>query len=280
MFIMNVESGLNSQLSASGKMPVLFIGHGSPLNIILNNSFTEHLVELGKNLPKPKAILVISAHWLTSGTSVTCMDHPKTIHDFYGFPEDLYQIDYPSPGSPDLAAATVDMIKQAGITCNYDWGLDHASWAVLKHMFPMANIPVFEMSLDYSFNEWHPKSLQYHYELAAELGELRTKGVLIIGRGNIVHNLSRINFSHMEAKPFDWAVEFDEKIKAKLTAKNHKALIDYQNLGTSASLAVPSLDHYLPMIYTIALQENDEPLTFTYEGFQNASISMRSFRIG
>jgi 4,5-DOPA dioxygenase extradiol len=159
-------------------------------------------------------------------------------------------------------------------------GLDHASWAILKHMYPEADIPVFEMSLDYSFNEWHPKPIQYYYDLASELGELRENGVLIIGSGNIVHNLSRLDFGDINAKPYEWAKEFDGQVKADLLAGNHKDLIHYQNMGKSSALAVPTLDHYLPMIYAIALQEKNEPLTFIYEGFQHASISMRCFRIG
>ncbi len=159
-------------------------------------------------------------------------------------------------------------------------GLDHASWAILKHMYPEADIPVFEMSLYYSFNEWHPKPMQYHYDLASDLGELRKRGVLIIGSGNIVHNLGIIDFRNIDAKPYDWAIEFDEKVKSNLINKNHKDLINYQNMDRAASLAVPTLDHYLPMIYVLALQEKNEPLTFTYEGFQYGSISMRCFQIG
>jgi len=268
------------KLHETDKMPVLFIGHGSPLNIILTNNFTRSLAELGKNLPEPEAIMVISAHWLTAGTHVTCMEKLRMIYDFYGFPDELYKIKYPSQGSPDKARLVTDIVQGAHIKCSNDWGLDHASWAILKHIYPEADIPVFEMSLDYSFNEWHPKPIQYHYDLAAGLSELRKKGVLIIGSGNIVHNLGLIDFRNMDAQPYDWAVEFDEKVKLNLLNRNHKYLIDYKKMGAAASLAVPTLDHYLPMIYTIALQEKNEPLTFIYEGFQNCSISMRCFRIG
>ncbi len=264
----------------SEKMPVLFIGHGSPLNIILKNDFTSALAKLGRELPKPKAIMVISAHWLTRGTYVTCMERPRTIYDFYGFPQELYEIKYPSPGAPEQAGLVKESVKKVPIKCNSDWGLDHASWAILKHMYPEADIPVFEMSLDYSFNEWNPKPLQYHYELASGLAGLREKGILIIGSGNVVHNLGLIDFRNMDAKTYDWAVEFDEKLKFNLLHKNHRELINYKNMGEAASLAVPTLDHYLPLIYAIALQERNEPLTFVYEGFQNASISMRCFQIG
>ena len=264
----------------TAKMPVLFIGHGSPMNIILDNSYTRSLAALGKSLPRPKAILVVSAHWLTTGTSVMCMKKPKMIYDFYGFPEELYKIDYPGPGAPDEARAVLRLVKKVQITCNHDWGLDHASWAVLKHLYPGADIPVFEMSLAYTFNEWHPKPLQYHYDLAGELADLRHRGVLIIGSGNIVHNLGMIDFENIDAGTFDWAREFDEQAKANLLSGNHRDLIHYRNMGKTASLAVPTLDHYLPMIYAIALQERNEPLTFTHEGFQYGSISMRCFRIG
>jgi 4,5-DOPA dioxygenase extradiol len=223
-------------------MPVLFIGHGSPLNIILDNSFTRSLGVLGKHLPKPKAIMVISAHWLTKGTFVGCTEKPKTIYDFYGFPEKLYETTYPCPGAPEEASFVTGAVKKAAVKCDHVWGLDHGAWAILKHLYPPADIPVFQLSLDYSFNEWDPKPLQYHYDLAAGLSELRSRGVLIMG--------------------------------------NHQDLIHYPNMGKTAVLAVPTLDHYLPMIYAIALQEKNEPLVFTYEGFQYGSISMRCFQIG
>jgi 4,5-DOPA dioxygenase extradiol len=260
------------------KMPVLFIGHGSPLNLILNNSFTRSLSRLGKTLPRPKAIMVISAHWLTEGTYVACMEKPRTIYDFYGFPDELYEMEYPSPGSPGYAGF-VKSVQKAQIKCSTDWGLDHASWAVLKHMYPEADIPVFEMSLDYSFNEWHPKPIRHHYELASELAGLRERGVLIIGSGNIVHNLGLIDFGNIDAEPYDWAVEFDEEVKSNLLNNNHKELINFQEMK-GAALSVPTLDHYLPMIYAVALQGKDEELKFTYEGFQYGSISMRCFQIG
>ncbi len=262
------------------KMPVLFIGHGSPLNIVLDNSFTRSLAALGKILPKPKGIMVVSAHWLTDGTFVTCMGRPRTIYDFFGFPEELYEMAYPVPGAPEEAQFVTRTVEKTAVKCNLNWGLDHASWAVLKHIYPKADIPVFEMSLDYSYNEWHPKPVQYHYDIAMELSELRKRGILIIGSGNIVHNLGMLDFENIDAKPFDWSVEFDERVKANLLGKKHRDLIHYMNIGHTSSLAVPTLDHYLPMIYAIALQDQDEPLTFFYEGFQYGSISMRCFKIG
>jgi len=262
------------------KMPVLFIGHGSPMNIILNNGYTQSLMTLGKSLPRPRAIMVISAHWLTTGTYVTCMEQPRTIHDFYGFPNELYRLRYMSPGSPAIAREAAKIVGRTNIGCNSDWGLDHASWAVLKHMYPDADIPVVEMSLDYTYNEPHPKPIQYHFDLAKELGALRREGVLIIGSGNIVHNLTMIDFENIDAEAFRWAQDFDKQVKANLINRNYQDLIHFHSMGEAATFAVPTLDHYLPMIYTIALQDNNEPLAFIYEGFQYASVSMRSFKIG
>ncbi|WMW24258.1 4,5-DOPA dioxygenase extradiol [Methanolobus sediminis] len=271
---------MSGKLPETEKMPVLFIGHGSPMNIILDNSYTRSLVKLGKELPRPEAIMVISAHWMTDGTFVTCNEKPKTIYDFYGFPRRLYELDYPAPGAPSEAELACKTVRKVPVECSNQWGLDHASWAVLKHMYPEADIPVFEMSIDYSFNEWHPKMMQYHYDLASELKELRNQGVLIIGSGNIVHNLGLIDFQNVDAEPYDWAVELDEKVKENLLSGNHIDLIEYLNMGEVAKLGVPTLDHYLPMIYAIALQEEGETLEFTHEGFQHASISMRGFKIG
>lgn len=265
--------------TSSKNMPVLFVGHGSPMNIILHNSYTESLVEAAKELPKPRAILVVSAHWLTNGTYVTCVEKPETIYDFYGFPDELYKMNYPSPGSPDNAQLAIKTAKSTRIKCG-NWGLDHAAWAVLKHMYPAADVPVFEMSLDYSpYNNWKPKSLDFHYKLASELAPLREKGVLMIGSGNIVHNLGLIDFE-VDAKPFDWAVKFDEKVKRCLVSGNHKDLINYLELGNEALYAVPTQDHYLPMIYAIGLQKKGDNLKFIHEGFQNGSVSMRAFQIG
>lgn len=261
------------------RMPVLFLGHGSPMNIIAENDFTRSLQSLAADLPRPDAIMVVSAHWLTDGTYVGCMERPRTLHDFYGFPDQLYGITYDSPGAPEHARLASDLLDPAVGGCDESWGLDHASWSVLRHMYPEADIPVFEMSLDYSFNDWHPRPLEYHYGLAKGLAELRRKGVLIVGSGNMVHNLGLIDFE-TDAVAFDWAVEADETIKAKLIERDHGPLLDYDSLGRAVALAVPTPDHYLPMIYAIALQEKDEPLEFTYEGFQNGSVSMRCFRIG
>ena len=261
------------------KMPVLFVGHGSPMNIILKNSYTESLIKVAKEIPKPRAILVISAHWLTNGTFVTCVEKPRIIYDFYGFPDELYTLSYHSPGSLENAQLTIKAAKSTNIKCG-NWGLDHAAWAVLKHLYPAADIPVFEMSLDYSpYNSWNPKSLQFHYKVGSELAPLREKGVLIIGSGNIVHNLGLIDFD-IDAKPFEWAVKFDDIAKQCLVSRNHKRLINYLELTKEANYAVPTQDHYLPMIYAIGLQDKDDTLKFIHEGFQHGSVSMRAFQVG
>jgi 4,5-DOPA dioxygenase extradiol len=260
-------------------MPVLFVGHGSPMNIVLDNDYTRSLVRTAEHLPKPEAILVISAHWLTNGTHVTCVNNPKTIYDFYGFPQELYRLSYPTPGAPDKAELTINTVKSTQIKCG-QWGLDHAAWAVLKHMYPKADIPVFEMSLDYSpYNDWNPRPLEYHYKIASELYPLREKRTLIIGSGNIVHNLSMIDFD-TDAETYGWARTFDNLVKQNLVAGNHKALINYRDLGKEALFAVPTQDHYLPMIYALGLQRKQDNLKFIHEGFQNGSVSMRAFQIG
>jgi 4,5-DOPA dioxygenase extradiol len=263
------------------KMPVLFIGHGSPENIILKNDFTERLARLGQELPRPKTIAVVSAHWLTDGTWVTGAKRPQTIYDFYGFPEELYRLSYTSPGSPEVARLVTELVKKPSVKLDPSRGLDHASWAVLKHIYPGADIPVIEISLDYSpYNGWNRPTLQSYYDLARQLKPLREKDILIIGSGNIVHNLRVADIQNMDAKPYDWAIEFDEKVKHDLLQRNHKDLLDCQNMSRSTSLSIPTLDHYLPMIFAIALQDKDDTLEFVYEGFQNRSVSMRCFKIG
>ena len=267
--------------AVAGRMPVLFIGHGSPMNMVQENPFTESLTALGKALPRPRAIMVISAHWLTHGSFVGCMEKPRLIYDFYGFPQELYRVKYECPGEPALARQVTGLDGARGIVrCDDGWGLDHASYSILRHMFPSADVPVFEMSLDYSFNDWNPKPVRYHYKLGKRLRPLRDEGILIIGSGNMVHNLDLVDFSRTDAPPYDWAREADAMMRSRLLAGEHRDLVDHLSMGRSASLAVPTLDHYLPMIYSLALQEDGEELRFTHEGFQNASVSMRSFRIG
>ncbi|MFX1380681.1 MAG: 4,5-DOPA dioxygenase extradiol [Promethearchaeota archaeon] len=261
------------------KMPVLFIAHGSPMNIISNNKFTQDLTKLGNNLQTPKAILVISAHWLTSGTRVLCPNKPRMIYDFYGFPKEIYEIDYPSPGLPELAIQISNTLAPYDVICDYDWGYDHASWSILKHIYPLANIPVVEFSLDYGFNRWNLKPIEYHYQLAKNLSFLREQGVLIVGSGNIVHNLGIINYK-VDAPIMEWAKQLDETVKQNLLNHNHEKLINFEKMGEVAKLGIPTWDHYLPLIYTIALQKKDEEVKFIHEGFQHGSVSMRCVQIG
>ncbi len=265
---------INSEGTDFEKMPVLFIGHGSPMNAIEDNEFTWMLKKTGKSLPRPKAILCISAHWLTDNTFVNISRNPKMIYDMYGFPKELYEVDYPSKGSPETAQMIQKLVSDDSILADNEWGYDHGTWAVMQHLFPQADIPLFQMSLDYH------KPMQYHYELAQELVSLRQKGVLIVGSGNITHNLSIFDMSDMNAKPLDWALEFDSKVKYALEKGDHEALINYNKWGSAAKLAVPEPSHYLPLIYAIALQENDDDITYPYEGFHYASASMRCVRIG
>lgn len=255
------------------KAPVLFLGHGSPMNIILENEYTNSLVRLGKILPRPRAILVVSAHWLTKGTFITAREIPEIIYDFYGFPQELYDIRYPCPGGKEQIEEVSSVFKNASIGYDNQRGLDHAAWSVLKHMYPDADIPVMELSLDVQ------KTPQEHYEIARKLAPLREQGFLIIGSGNIVHNLRLVDWD-MEAAPFEWAVTFDATVKQCLLEQNHQPLVEYEKIGKDAMLSIPTNEHYLPMLYAAALQDHDEVLHFSYEGFQNASMSMRCFSIG
>lgn len=256
-------------------LPVVFIGHGSPMNSIRNNGFTKSLSLLGKSLKEltPSAILVISAHWLTKGTYVNTTPFPETIHDFAGFPEELYQIHYPVPGATEAAHICQQQIQSTIVLEDKTRGLDHGAWSILRHLFPEADIPVFQMSIDYQ------APARYHFDLAQEIKSLRSSGFLIIGSGNIVHNLYRVNFSN-DALPYDWAIEFDEMVKSKILNRDFDDLIDYQKTGNSATLSVPTNDHYLPMIYCLGLAEKKEVIKFTWEEIQHASISMRCFQIG
>ena len=263
--------------SKRDRMPAVFIGHGSPMNAIEENSYTRSLNQLGREMPRPKAVLVVSAHWLTKGTYVSCVQMPETIHDFYGFPDELYRIEYAAPGAP-VQAKILSQISEGEVRCDSTWGLDHASWAVLKHIYPKADVPVFELSLDYLPGTFDERPVRYHYDLARRLARIREEGVLVLGSGNAVHNLRMIDFRNTEAAPYDWALAFDEDLSRALLAGNIDKLIDYRTMP-GGDLAVPTLDHYLPMIYTLGMKQTGESLKFVHEGFQNKSISMRSFII-
>ena len=254
------------------KMPVLFLGHGSPMNAIEDNVFVQGFRNISKEIPTPNAILCVSAHWFTEGTFVTAMQHPKTIHDFYGFPKELFDVEYPAPGSPELAHKTVELLSPALVEEDHNWGLDHGAWSVVRHMFPEANIPVIQLSIDYT------KSPQYHFELAQRLNKLREKGILIIGSGNIVHNLRMIDWQNINTvgSGWDWAIEAREKINHWLMDGDFQKLIDYQKQGTSLQYAVPSPDHFLPLIYTLGLKDKSENLSLFNDALIGGSLSMTS----
>jgi 4,5-DOPA dioxygenase extradiol len=253
------------------KMPVLFVGHGSPMNAIEDNRWSRAWAALGATLPRPSAILCVSAHWQTRGVMVTAMDTPRTIHDFSGFPAELHSKLYPAPGAPELARKTKEEIKKTPVALDLGWGLDHGTWSVLAPMFPRADIPVVQLSLDAT------QGPAWHYELAKEIKALREHGVLIIGSGNIVHNLRLFS---RQATGFDWAIEFDAAIKELIDKGDHQAIIDYPRLGRAAQLAVPTNEHYLPLLYALALKDSKDPITYFNDATPMGSISMRSLRIG
>ena len=252
-------------------MPALFIGHGNPMNAIEDNEFSRAWAAVARSLPNPKAVLCISAHWETEGTRVTAMEKPKTIHDFYGFPPALFEKQYPAPGSPDLARMAQGMVRESAVELDSEWGLGHGAWSVLCRMFPDADVPVVQLSLD------QKKQPALHYELGREVRGLRKKGVLIIGSGNIVHNLREMAW---EDTAYDWALEFDAKVQELILSGDHKAIIDYSKLGRSARLAVPTLEHYLPLLYVLGTQDKADRVKFFAEKVTLGSMSMRSVRLG
>lgn len=257
-------------------MPVLFIGHGSPMNGIEDNDFSKSWAAMGQSIPKPSAVLVVSAHWLTRGTHITAMEQPKTIHDFGGFPDELFRVQYPAPGSPELAVETQKIITSVPVELDHEWGLDHGTWTVVRHMYPKADIPVLQLSIDYS------KSPQFHYDLAKELSALRKKGVLIIGSGNMVHNLGKVAWDKLNEPEFgyDWALEINQTFKDKIVGKDHKSLIEYQKLGSAALLAIPTPDHYYPLLYTLGLQTEKDAIQFFNDRTVGGSLTMTSVKIG
>ncbi|MFH1121970.1 MAG: 4,5-DOPA dioxygenase extradiol [Bacteroidota bacterium] len=270
---LNALHNLSGSLNNTGKMPVLFLGHGSPMNAIELNEFSKGWRTVGKSLPVPNAILCISAHWETKGTFVTAMEKPRTIHDFGGFPQELFDVQYPAPGSPELALETQRQLKMTEAGLDESWGLDHGAWSLTKHLYPEANIPVIQLSLDYS------KSPREHYELARELAALREKGVLIIGSGNMVHNLRSIDRRNPDSG-FDWAIETDTKIRQMIADGNHQSLMDYQKAGRAFEQSIPTPEHFLPLLYTLGLQDKKEEVGFFNAKTIMGSISMTSVRIG
>ena len=257
------------------KMPVLFLGHGSPMNAIEENEFVTEFRNIGKTISKPKAILCVSAHWETRGTFVTAMEKPTTIHDFGGFPQALFDVQYPAPGSPDMAKETKALIKKTEIGLDDKWGLDHGAWSVIKHLYPNADVPVIQMSLDYT------QPAQYHYDLARELSSLRKKGVLIIGSGNMVHNLGLVDWHKLNADEFgfDWAIEASEKMKKFILNGDHQSLINFKSQGKAFDLAIPSPEHYLPLLYSLAMKEENEKITLFNDKAVAGALTMTSVKI-
>lgn len=262
------EPFMNTQTIS--QMPVLFVGHGNPMNSISDNKYTSGWAELGKGLPKPRAILAISAHWYIPETSITVMDPPRTIHDFYGFPKELFEIEYPAPGNPELAEHIADMLKPERVNPDKDWGLDHGTWSVLRHIFPSANIPVVQLSLDTR------KSPEEHFLLGKRLAELREEGILIIGSGNVVHNLRGFNWKNQSITPPMWAAEFEAWNRDQLVSGTSAALTEYLAMGEMAALSAPTPDHYLPLLYLAGLQDNSDDVSFPIEGFDGGTMSMLS----
>lgn len=272
---LNKLSTITDNFGDTTQMPVLFLGHGSPMNAIEENEFVRGWRNVGASLPRPNAILCISAHWETRGTYVTAMEKPPTIHDFGGFPDELFAVEYPAPGSPQLALETKNIIKKTEVGLDEKWGLDHGAWSVIKHLFPNADIPVIQMSLDY----YQPA--KYHYELAQELSSLRKKGVLIIGSGNIVHNLGMVAWDKIKEPEYgyDWALQANATLKNLILNNDHQQLINYKALGKEIALAAPSPDHYLPLLYSLALKEEKEKVTLFNDKTIMGSISMTSILI-
>lgn len=256
--------------------PVLFVGHGSPMNGIEDNDFSKQWKKQVEHLPTPKMVLVVSAHWLTKGTYITAMEHPQTIHDFGGFPDELFAVKYPSPGSPEWANTTKELITSTNVGLDHEWGLDHGTWTIVRHMYPEANIPVLQLSIDFT------KQADYHYNLAKELKTLRKKGVLIIGSGNMVHNLGRIAWDKLNEANYgyDWAIEAHELFKKLINDRDHQALINYQKLGPSVQLAIPSADHYFPLIYSLGLSNEKDPIALFNDQLVAGSLNMTSVQFG
>ena len=261
--------------AVTDQMPVLFVGHGSPMNAIEENQFVKGWREVGKTLPAPTAILCVSAHWEPRGTYVTAMEHPRTIHDFGGFPQQLFEVQYPAKGSPELAEVTQDITTKTEIGLDEKWGLDHGCWSVLKQFYPAADVPVIQMSLDDS------RAPQYHYDLARQLLPLRKKGVLIIGSGNMVHNLRLIDWSQANEPGvgYDWAIEANKKMKKFILSNDHQSLVNYQSQGKAMNLAVPSPEHFLPLLYALALKEGNEKIEIFNDHAVMGSLTMTSLKI-
>lgn len=258
----------------SEAMPAIFFGHGNPMNALLDNAYSRAWAEIGRGLPRPRAVLAVSAHWYIPATVVMAVPQPRTIHDFGGFPRELYEVQYPVPGSLELATRVRDLLAPTPVGMDQRWGLDHGTWSVLCHVFPRADVPVVQLSLD----ETQPP--EFHYELGKRLAPLRDEGVLVIGSGNLVHNLHTYAWGGHRVEPFDWAIRFEERAREALLAGEDHALVAYENLGHDATLSIPTPDHYLPLLYVIATRRQDEPVSFPLEGVDGGSVSMLTARLG
>ena len=258
------------------EMPVMFIGHGSPMNGIEDNEFSLRWCKMAEEIPTPKAVIVISAHWFTRGTKITAMDFPKTIHDFGGFPEALYHVQYPAPGNPSLAKELAETVAATGVELDHDWGLDHGTWTIIRHMYPLANIPVLQLSIDYT------KDGRFHYELAKEIQALRKKSVLIIGSGNMVHNLRMISWDKLNEPGYgyDWALEMNDTFKNLISDGHHDALIRYDQLGEAGRLSIPTPEHYLPLLYTLGASHKKDSISFFNDKPLGGSLTMTSVKFG
>jgi len=255
-------------------MPAIFFGHGNPMNALYRNAWTDGWSALGGSMPKPKAILSISAHWYIPAVAVTAMERPRTIHDFGGFPRELFEVEYPAPGSPELATRVQELLGSEAIADDSHWGLDHGTWSVLCHVFPAADIPVVQLSID------ETQSPAWHYEMGRRLAPLRSEGVLVIGSGDLVHNLHTYAWGRHDAEPFDWAVRFENQAREFILARDHVPLVNYEALGRDAQLSIPTPDHYFPLLYVLALQRPGEDASFPVEGFDGGSVSMLTVRVG
>lgn len=276
MSTLNKLENITDSFESSKRMPVLFLGHGSPMNGIEDNEFVRAFKKQGQQLDKPNAIIVVSAHWETNGTFVTAMQNPRTIHDFGGFPKELYEVQYPAPGHPELAKEISEYVNPTGtVQLDDKWGLDHGAWTVIKHLFPDADVPVIQLSLDYKMTP------QQHYELAQQLKKLREKGVLIVGSGNMVHNLRKVDFRKInENYGYDWAIEADSKMKKWILEGNHQNLIDFNKQGKAFNLAIPTPEHYLPLLYTLGLKDEKDNTTIFNDSPLGGSLTMTSVKFG
>jgi len=255
-------------------LPAIFLGHGNPMNAVSTNRYTEAWRRIGAQIPRPRAVLCVSAHWYVPATGVTVSTAPRTIHDFGGFPRELYQVQYPAPGDPDLARRVQEMLAPLEVQLDESWGLDHGTWSVLRHLYPDAEVPVVQLSID------ETQAPAFHMEIGRKLAPLRGEGVLIVGSGNLVHNLHAYAWGRHVPEPFDWAVRFESEAKRLLLAGDHGPLVDYETLGRDALLSIPTPDHYLPLLYVIGMRQRDDVVTFPVEGIDGGSVSMLAVQVG